>query len=363
MSTISPNNLTDRIVSLDPTARDWVTSSKFLHIDGLVVAQGVQSPHQIESVFTQHILGILISDRNLQQITRIGDREYDGTFPSGTGFLSPADVPYFAAWRSTDAGLNFALDPLFLTRLAERELGLDRSRVELQSTPFVRDSQITTIASLFQREIETGGMGGRLYAESLRNLLSIHLLRNYCIFSATFSTPIGGLAFTQLHRVLDYIEAHLGESIQLSNLAAIANLSESHFSRSFKLDPTVVPQLTPPGYAFGIIWTLLFICMGTARWLLGKSGDLLGAQHQQLMVILIIFCLIQPFYSTAIGSRLGGLIGTVGAVFIAAVTVLNIRQSSEVAAWLVLPVVIWTMYASLLLIAVIRSRDWSIVSE
>ncbi len=143
----------------------------------------------------------------------------------------------------------------------------------------------------------------------------------------------------------------------------IFGLGWSSLDKPALLDPTVVPKLTPPGYAFGIIWTLLFTCMGTARWLLGKSGDLLGAQHQQLMVVLITFCLIQPFYSTAIGSRLGGLIGTVGAVFLAAFTVLNIRQSSEVAAWLVLPVAIWTMYASLLLIAVIRSRGWSIVTQ
>ncbi len=237
-----PSPLENQIPSLDLVAKDWVTSSKLLHIDGLIVAQGVQSPHQIETVFTHHLLGILTSDRNLQEITRIGDREYDGTFPRGTGFLSPADIPYFAAWHSTDAGLNFALDPLFLTQLAERELGLDRSRVELQSTPFVRDPQITTIASLFQHEIETGGMGGRLYAESLRNLLSIHLLRNYCLFSQTFPQPIGSLASTLLNRVLDYIEVHLSETIQLSNLAAIANMSESHFSRSFKQSMNAAPH-------------------------------------------------------------------------------------------------------------------------
>jgi AraC family transcriptional regulator len=213
-----------------------------LSLDGLVVAKGVQSPHQIETVFTSHILGIVTSDRNLQEITRIGDREYNGTFPSGTGFLLPAHIPYFAAWRSTDAGMNFAIDPLFLSRLAEQELGLSQSRVELACMPFVCDEQIQTIANLFHRELATGGMGGRLYTESLRNLLGIHLLRQYCVFSPITNQSSGGLSSRQLQRVLEYIELHLSESLHLSALAQINDMSESHFSRSFKKSTSIAPH-------------------------------------------------------------------------------------------------------------------------
>jgi AraC family transcriptional regulator len=242
MSRSYPRQIADRIPALDLVNSDWVMSPQLLSLDGLVVAKGIQSPHQIETILTSHLLGIVTSDRNLQEITRVGDREYNGTFPSGTGFLLPAHTPYFAAWRSTDAGMNFEIDPLFLTRFAEQELGLSPSRVELQCTPFVCDEQIKTITNLFHRELATGGIGGRLYAESLRNLLGIHLLRQYCVFSPAATQPSGGLSPRQLQRVLTYIESHLSESLHLSVLAQINDLSESHFSRSFKKSTSVAPH-------------------------------------------------------------------------------------------------------------------------
>lgn len=44
----------------------------------------------------------------------------------------------------------------------------------------------------------------------------------------------GGLARWQAKCVAAYIEAHLGESFQVSTLARIVELSTSHFSRAFK---------------------------------------------------------------------------------------------------------------------------------
>jgi translocator protein len=153
------------------------------------------------------------------------------------------------------------------------------------------------------------------------------------------------------------IVASIGSTIIINGL--IFGLGWSSIDKPALLDSTVLPSLTPPGYAFGIIWTILFTFMGAARWFIAKGTDLvLVQQHQQLVVILIIFCLVEPLYSTAIDSRLGGIIGTIGAVILSAFTVLTINASSEIAALLVLPVTIWTTYASFLLIAVIRSRGW-----
>jgi translocator protein len=140
----------------------------------------------------------------------------------------------------------------------------------------------------------------------------------------------------------------------------IFGLGWSRLDSPALLDPTVLPKITPPGYAFGIIWTILFTFMGAARWLVGKSTNLQAASHQQLIVILIVFCLLQPLYSTAIGSRVGGLLGTLATVVLAAFTAVSVRSSSEFAALLIFPVALWTTFASILLIAVIRSRGWYI---
>jgi translocator protein len=162
---------------------------------------------------------------------------------------------------------------------------------------------------------------------------------------------------SEISGLIANIIASVGGTTIINGL--IFGLGWSSIDKPALLDNTVLPRLTPPGYAFGIIWTVLFALMGTARWFVLKGSDpIMAQQHQQLILILIIFCLIQPLYSTAINSRLGGILGTIGAVALSAFTVLTIRNSSEIAALLIMPVVIWTMYASLLLIAVIRSRGW-----
>ena len=47
-------------------------------------------------------------------------------------------------------------------------------------------------------------------------------------------TARGGLAGWQRKRVLEYIEEHLSETISLSTLSAVAQLSPYHFARAFK---------------------------------------------------------------------------------------------------------------------------------
>jgi tryptophan-rich sensory protein len=141
----------------------------------------------------------------------------------------------------------------------------------------------------------------------------------------------------------------------------IFGLGWSRLDRPALLDPTVAPRFTPPGYAFGLIWTGLFTLMGTARWLIAQgTNTTIVAQHQQLVLGLIIFCLVQPLYSTAINSRLGGVLGTIAAFGLAGFTAVTVRSSSAIAGLLIVPVALWTLYASILLIAVIRSRGWQI---
>jgi AraC-like DNA-binding protein len=53
-----------------------------------------------------------------------------------------------------------------------------------------------------------------------------------------------GLAPRVLKRVRDYVDAHLGEEVNLSSLAEIAGLSQGHFTRAFKQSL----GMTPHGY-------------------------------------------------------------------------------------------------------------------
>jgi transcriptional regulator GlxA family with amidase domain len=52
----------------------------------------------------------------------------------------------------------------------------------------------------------------------------------------------GGLAPGSLRRVREYIESHVAERISLPELAEIAGLCDSHFSRAFKQSVGVSPH-------------------------------------------------------------------------------------------------------------------------
>ncbi|MBN3940254.1 MAG: hypothetical protein HWQ40_10020 [Nostoc sp. NMS9] len=67
------------------------------------------------------------------------------------------------------------------------------------------DSQIEAIARLFQAEFDTGGIGGHLYAESLIQVLIVHLLQQYCAFTPKMQPDVGGMPNNRLQQVLDYI--------------------------------------------------------------------------------------------------------------------------------------------------------------
>lgn len=146
-------------------------------------------------------------------------------------------------------------------------------------------------------------------------------------------------------------------SVLLIN-AAIFGLRWSSINSVQLLDDTVLPAFTPPGYAIGMVWTILFGLMGTARWLLNKVTNIQQTNHQQLVVFLILFCLAHPLYSLAIDSRLGALLGNLGTILLAIYVAKNIHISSKNAALLIFPTIVWVTYATVILIAVIQARGW-----
>jgi AraC family transcriptional regulator len=87
---------------------------------------------------------------------------------------------------------------------------------------------------MMQAEDHGGYPGGRLFADSLGSALAIRLL--------TLQSPPKSSAFERsralpawrLRRVIEYIEAHLGEDLTLVELAHVAGFSVSHFKPLFK---------------------------------------------------------------------------------------------------------------------------------
>ena len=83
---------------------------------------------------------------------------------------------------------------------------------------------------------------GNLYADSLIQTLTLHLLKNYSNAKSITENTNGGLSGYKLNRVKDFINANLEEDLSLADLAAVADLSQFHFARSFRKSTGQTPQ-------------------------------------------------------------------------------------------------------------------------
>lgn len=104
-----------------------------------------------------------------------------------------------------------------------------------------RDPQIEAIGTMLLSELKQDNLGGKLYIESLTNLLAIHLLRQYAAVKPRLAIYQGGLPNRQLAQVLDYINEHLDRNIKLADLAQTLNMSQFHFSHTFKQSLGIAP--------------------------------------------------------------------------------------------------------------------------
>ena len=73
------------------------------------------------------------------------------------------------------------------------------------------------------------------------HLLAIYIAEKYTNIASKRPDYHGGLAIARLHKVEDYVRAHLAESVSIKKLAELAELSLFHFSRVFKQSTGMTP--------------------------------------------------------------------------------------------------------------------------
>jgi AraC family transcriptional regulator len=139
------------------------------------------------------------------------------------------------------------------------------------------DEDLTpSIALSLLSELRTGGLGGRLYVESLANILSIHLLRHHSSVKQPSSPRSTGLDKATLRRVSTYIEEHLAEDLSLSTIALVAHLSPYHFTRLFKAST----GFSPHQYVVGRRIERARLLLSTTNWPLTVIAHAVGFAHE-----------------------------------------------------------------------------------
>lgn len=125
------------------------------------------------------------------------------------------------------------LSNALMSRVAMDVMERPIEEVRLHDLLRTQDSILTSVVGAITREVKSHGIGGSLYAEALGMQLAIHLLRNYA--SVTFKDTVisGRLSKQQKQRLLEFIDAHLQDSIRLDEMADSVGLGVWTFSRKF----------------------------------------------------------------------------------------------------------------------------------
>jgi AraC family transcriptional regulator len=161
-----------------------------------------------------------------------GEKPQTTSLPAGSVFLYSQREFVWHRREKESEYVNLMLEPQLINQLAD-DNGITTS-IELEHKVIFPDPTILHVAQLLKSEAVNGGLSGNLYVESLRNLLAIHLLRNYTGVKEKSSSEVGVLDSLKLQEIKDYIEENLAEELTIANLAGLVPMSEFHFARTFK---------------------------------------------------------------------------------------------------------------------------------
>ncbi|KFC69497.1 Transcriptional regulator, AraC family [Devosia sp. LC5] len=158
-------------------------------------------------------------------------RHFDA--PAGMIVISPANVDSRSSWASIRENAIIAIKPESLLELAAHEA--DLGKVELRTLPFgTVDQEALRMARLLRAELTERVSANELYVDSLVTLFGIHVLRNYSdAAKLSASARNGGLSPQNARRVQEFLHANFAAPMSVAELAAVCNLSPSHFIHGF----------------------------------------------------------------------------------------------------------------------------------
>lgn len=164
--------------------------------------------------------------------------KHESIVQKGDSIFVPAGQPSYWCGPERDEGdiccrLLICLKPELIELVAEAS-EIDTTKLEMVNCFCKQDLQLHNIAMLFLAELQSGSIMGRLYVESLTQVLVIHLLRYYSTVTQTVTSEKQSLNRTQLQQVIDYIHTYLDRDLSLGEIAEVVNISPTYFASLFK---------------------------------------------------------------------------------------------------------------------------------
>jgi len=207
---------------------------------GALLRRWVDTPPFVDQPkLDQHCLVLHLG--GAKEVTRVGE---GSTTRADVPLLSLTLIPAGAAYRwNTKGPIAYAhifIDPGLVDRAVQEHFDRDPRHVQLVDCVAAESPLVRALFMAMLTEIEARGPLIRLKLDTLLQTLLVQLVCERSTLDAATPGVPHSLAPSRLRRVLDFIEAHLAEEIDLDDLAAVAGSSRFHFSHAFR-DATGFP--------------------------------------------------------------------------------------------------------------------------
>ncbi|MEP6569487.1 MAG: AraC family transcriptional regulator [Acidobacteriota bacterium] len=193
-----------------------------------------------EHCHSEHVVMISLTEGAKGEIRTASGSRISGTQHIGNVYVLPSGLAHTARLDTPSEHLAVYLDPSTVRRAASETRMSGNFEVVERCTS--SDGVINSIGKALLGELDSEGLSGRLYAESLANVLAVHLLRHYTAGGADPQRSSGGLSAQKLKQVMAFVAENYSNDVRLSELANVAGMSSFHFAREFKRTTGTTPH-------------------------------------------------------------------------------------------------------------------------
>jgi AraC family transcriptional regulator len=193
---------------------------------------GLQAGEFPEHRHSEHVVMISMTEGANGEIRTASGSRINGRQHVGNVCVLPSGLAHTARLEGPSEHLALFVDPSLVRRAASQSLM--SGSFEVIERCKRSDGVISSIGTALLGELESEGLSGRLYAESLANVLAVHLLRHYSTGGSQPQHFTGGLSAQKLKQVIAFVAENYSNDVPLAELANVAGMSSFHFAREFK---------------------------------------------------------------------------------------------------------------------------------
>ena len=226
-----------------------IVTSANLAWRGIRVEQYQLEAMKLPAHYHQHHLLLLYQQKSgpIAVHRQQGSTVQKDLFSFGDLGLYPGGEYGLVTWDGPTDTINIYIDDQYLENMARQ--AMDLTHFKLTDRLRFNDELLNQLGQqLFKAVGQTHPMG-LLYAESLTNALSYHLIEHHATYQHRVA-KVRQLPAVVLARIDAYLEAFADQPITLEALAELANLSVFYFSRLFRKTTGMSP------YQYVVHWKI-----------------------------------------------------------------------------------------------------------